>query len=75
MSFQEVIMSVKALESSMESEKTIRDCICQLVPTYKSCEEYESIIERKAAAHRRLASKKLKVLVSTMKSEIKIQEN
>ena len=35
MSFKEVIMCIKALENSMESEETVRECMARLVPTYK----------------------------------------
>jgi FlaA1/EpsC-like NDP-sugar epimerase len=35
MSFQEVIMSIKALENSMESEEALRECMAKLVPTYR----------------------------------------
>ncbi|HEX2947233.1 MAG TPA: nucleoside-diphosphate sugar epimerase/dehydratase [Clostridia bacterium] len=35
MSFKEVIMYIKALENSMESEETLRECMAKLVPTYQ----------------------------------------
>ena len=38
MSFQEVIMSIKALENSMESDETLRECMAKLVPTYHRSE-------------------------------------
>lgn len=34
MSFKEVIMCIKALENSMESEEALRECMAKLVPTY-----------------------------------------
>lgn len=34
MSFKEVIMCIKALENSMESDETLRECMARLVPTY-----------------------------------------
>jgi len=38
MSFQEVIMCIKALENSMESEEALRECLARLVPTYRRSE-------------------------------------
>lgn len=35
MSFQDVITSIKALENSMESDETLKECMARLVPTYK----------------------------------------
>lgn len=35
MSFKEVIMCIKALENSMESEETVKECMAKLVPTYQ----------------------------------------
>jgi len=35
MSFQEIIMSIKALENSMENDEVLRECMAKLVPTYK----------------------------------------
>lgn len=34
MSFQEVIMSIQALENNMESDEMLRECMAKLVPTY-----------------------------------------
>lgn len=40
MSFQEVIMCIKALENSMESDEMLRETMAKLVPTYKYSKEY-----------------------------------
>ncbi len=40
MSFKEVIMCIKALENSMESEETVRECMAKLVPTYHYRTDY-----------------------------------
>ncbi len=41
MSFQEVIMCIKALENSMESDEMLRETMAKLVPTYKYEREYK----------------------------------
>jgi FlaA1/EpsC-like NDP-sugar epimerase len=41
MSFQEVIMCIKALENSMENDEMLRDTMAKLVPTYKYEREYK----------------------------------
>lgn len=45
MSFQEVIMSIKALENSMESDEALRECMTKLVPTYHRSEYNKPVIE------------------------------
>jgi len=40
MSFQEVIMCIKALENSMENDEMLRETMAKLVPTYKYAKEY-----------------------------------
>jgi hypothetical protein len=40
MSFQEVIMCIKALESSMESDEMLRETMARLVPTYRYEKQY-----------------------------------
>jgi FlaA1/EpsC-like NDP-sugar epimerase len=40
MSFQEVIMCIKALENSMESDDMLRETMAKLVPTYRYAKEY-----------------------------------
>ena len=40
MSFQEVIMCIKSLENSMESDEMLRETMAKLVPTYKYTKEY-----------------------------------
>jgi FlaA1/EpsC-like NDP-sugar epimerase len=41
MSFQEVIMCIKALENSMESDEMLRETMAKLVPTYKYEKQYQ----------------------------------
>lgn len=47
MSFKEVIMYIKALENSLESDEELKNCMAKLVPTYR-CNEYQkpTIIEK-----------------------------
>lgn len=40
MSFKEVIMCIKALENSMESDEMLRETMAKLVPTYNYVREY-----------------------------------
>ncbi len=40
MSFKEIIMCIKALENSMDSEDTLRECMAKLVPTYHYRADY-----------------------------------
>lgn len=40
MSFKEVIMCIKALENSMESDEMLRETMAKLVPTYQYVREY-----------------------------------
>ncbi len=40
MSFKEIILCIKALENSMDSEEAIRECMAKLVPTYRYRYEY-----------------------------------
>ena len=44
MSFQEVIMSIKALENSMESDEALRECMTKLVPTYHRSEYCKPVL-------------------------------
>ncbi len=64
MSFKEVIMCIKALENSMDSEEAIRECMAKLVPTYKYRYEYSkpsiTITSEQTAGNR---SGKLKVYI------------
>lgn len=49
MSFKEVIMCIKALENSLDSEDALKECMAKLVPTY----HYETEYSRPAAAFSR----------------------
>lgn len=40
LSFKEIIMYIKALENSMESDDMLRECMAKLVPTYQYSREY-----------------------------------
>lgn len=44
MSFNEVVMCVKALESSMEADDSLKACMARLVPTYQYAPEYEEAV-------------------------------
>lgn len=64
MSFQEVIMAIKALENSMESDEMLRACMAKLVPTYRYLPERRKAQRTKAApAAESAEATKLKVVL------------
>ena len=62
MSFQEVIMSIKALENSMESDEALRECMAKLVPTYQCVHEYCKPIIRDVTAPGIVEKNKIKAV-------------
>ncbi len=58
MSFQEVIMSIKALENSMENDEALKECMAKLVPTYHKSEYRKpvlTVLEEQAARKKQKA--------------------
>lgn len=64
MSFKEVIMYIKALENSMESDQMLRECMAKLVPTYNYIpERKEAIGAKRNVIPKTSEVKQLKIIV------------